>query len=149
MGWMINRTEKKCGKKTRVSNIVDLVKKHRDQNGWFLCECGKQGYIPQSFKNVEPEGGRFEPLLRGIICLNDPEEIYQPFAFLVSYEPNGPVTDVMFSYYKDLRSSGRRLKLGHGPGGPAVLRARSMVYVLKRLKAIGCVSARDLRAIRG
>lgn len=72
---------------------------------------------------VQEAGDRWEPFLRGAIRLGASGDTYQPFVFLVSYEPAGTVTDVWFSYYKDLRDSGCRLKLGYGPGGPPGLGA--------------------------
>jgi hypothetical protein len=39
--------------------------------------------------------------------------------FLVSDTADGPANHVWFSYYKHLRKSGGRLKLGYGPGRPA------------------------------
>jgi hypothetical protein len=61
--------------------------------------------------------------------------------FLVSYEPNGPITDIWFSYSKDLRSQDLRLKLGYGPGGPPVLDKDALLNLLgqlMRLKVITC-----------
>jgi hypothetical protein len=40
---------------------------------------------------------------------------------MVSYKTEGGCDDIWFSYYKDLRKVGGRLKLGYGPGGPPVL----------------------------
>ena len=118
MGWSINCTS--CGKESRATNIVDLLANHTDDDGWFLCPAGHHGYIEKSFA-LQEEGDRWEPFLRGAIPLGASGNTYQPFVFLVSYEPAGEVTDVWFSYYKDLRASGGRLKLGYGPGGPPVL----------------------------
>ena len=58
--------------------------------------------------------------------------------FLVGDTPDGPADSVWFSYYKDLRSSGGRLKLGYGPGGPPVLRVRRVRDLMEELTKIGC-----------
>lgn len=139
MGWTIKCTDSKCGQQTWAANIVDLITKHRDKSGWFLCQCGKHGYIEKSF-DLQEAGERWEPFLRGIISLGEPNDTYQPFVFLVSDEPSGKVTGLWFSYYKDLRSSGGRLKLGYGPGGPPVLGKRGFLDLLRHLVGIGYIT---------
>jgi hypothetical protein len=143
MGWEIKCNDTSCKKVTWAANIVDLISNHRDDSGWFLCQCGKPGYIEKSFELQEP-GEVWEPYLRGIIPLGDPEDTYQPFIFLVSYEPNGDPNDLWFSYYKDLRASGGRLKLGYGPGGPPVLGISSMLKLLRHLVEVGCITLDEI-----
>lgn len=87
MGWLI-KCNGKCGVDTWAGNIDELIRNHRDNNGWFLCQCGKHGYIEKSFDLQEP-GETWEPCLRGIIPLGADGDTYQPFVFLVSYEPDG------------------------------------------------------------
>lgn len=144
MGWQINCTEATCGKQAWAENIVDLIAKCRDRNGWLLCQCGHHGYIEKSFSLQEP-GEVWEPFLRGVIPLGDGGEVYQPFVFLVSYEPQGEVTDIWFSYYKDLRQSGGRLKLGYGPGGPPVLGKAQLLQLLRHLRQVGYFTEAELR----
>lgn len=132
MGWLIKCASSECGKKSWAYNIVDLITNHRDDKGWFICSCGKYGYIERSFA-LQEVGEVWEPFLRGIIPLASPEETYQPFVFLVSYAADSEVTDVWFSYYKDLRSSGGRLKLGYGPGGPPVLGKPAYLQLVTQL----------------
>jgi hypothetical protein len=139
MGWLIKCTNIRCGKETWAGNVVDLITSHRDRDGWFLCQCGSHGYIKKSFAIQEP-GETWEPYLRGIIPLGNPDDTYQPFIFLVSYEPNGAANSLWFSYYKDLRASGGRLKLGYGPGGPPVLGKESVLQLLRQLRNIGCLT---------
>ncbi len=67
--------------------------------------------------------------------------------FLVSYKPDGPVNNLWFSYYKDLRKENGRLKLGYGPGGPPVLGTTDVVTLLGRLVQIGCL--KDSQITRG
>lgn len=142
MGWLI-KCNSKCGAETWVKNIDELIRNHRDSNGWFLCRCGKYGHIEKSFNLQEP-GETWKPFLRGIIPLGSNDDTYQPFVFLVSYEPDGPVNDIWFSYYKDTRSSGGRLKLGYGPGGPPVLGKGQVLQMLRQMRSIGCLSQEEI-----
>ena len=144
MPWIIKCIDPECKKETRVANIVDLISKHRDKNGWFLCQCGKNGYIFKQFDTQEKD--KWEPYLRGAIPLGLPEETYQPFVFLVSYEPDGPANDIWFSYYKNLRPNGR-LKLGYGPGGPPVLGKMTFLHLIRELVTIGYLSKKDFDEI--
>lgn len=146
MGWLIRCTDPKCGKETWGGNIVDLISSHRDKDGWFLCQCGQQGHIEKRFELQEP-GKTWKPFLRGIIPLGESGDTYQPFVFLVSYEPRGPIDSIWFSYYKDLRASGGRLKLGYGPGGPPILETESLLHLLRKLRNIGCLSQESLRLL--
>lgn len=145
MGWSIQCCDSNCGKQTWASNIVDLIQNHTDENGWFKCSaCSKSGYIKKSFDLQEP-GHTWKPFLKGVIPLGDPNDTYQPFVFLVSYEPNGTASDVWFSYYKDLRDTGGRLKLGYGPGGPPVLGSNQIIALLKKLIALECITSEEVR----
>ena len=143
MGWQIKCTESDCGQQSWANNIVDLIANHVDGKGWFLCSCGKHGYIAKRFELQEP-GEVWEPYLRGVIPLGECGATYQPFVFLVSYEPSGALTDIWFSYYKDHRSSGGRLKLGYGPGGPPVLGKASFLSLLSQLVAMQCLTKQEV-----
>jgi hypothetical protein len=143
MGWLIKCTDSTCGQKSWASNIVDLIAQHRDTEGWFICPCGKHGYIEKKFP-MQEGGEHWEPFLRGIIPLGEANEVYQPFVFLVSYKSTGEATDVWFSYYKDLRSSGGRLKLGYGPGGPPVLSKSMFLSLVSRLVQTKCFSSNEV-----
>jgi len=81
------------------------------------------------------------------VRLAPPSDTYQPFVFLVSNKRDGAVTDVWFSYYKDLRESGGRLKLGYGPGGPPVLGTTEVLKLVQRMVTLGLVSAETVRAL--
>lgn len=148
MGWLIKCTDTSCNQQSWANNIVDLISNHRDGKGWFLCSCGKFGYIEKSFKLQEP-GETWEPYLRGAISLGKPSETYQPFVFLVSYNPNGEATDIWFSYYKDLRSSGGRLKLGYGPGGPPVLGKTNFLNLISQLVVTQCLTKEEVSGAIG
>jgi hypothetical protein len=142
MGWSIRCTDSNCGQRPWANDIVDLIANHRDDKGWFLCTCGKHGYIEKSFKLQGP-GQVWEPYLRCVIPLGESGDTYQPFVFLVSYDPSSEVIDIWFSYYKDLRSSGGRLKLGYGPGGPPVLGKASFLTLLSQLVATRCLTKQE------
>jgi hypothetical protein len=143
MGWLIKCSDAKCGRETWAQNIVDLINNHRDRDGWLLCACGNHGYIEKTFELQEP-GETWEPYLRGVIPLGDPGGTYQPFVFLVSDEPDGPADDIWFSYYKDLRNTGGRLKLGYGPGGPPVLGKEDVLQLVRQLRDIGCITREEI-----
>jgi hypothetical protein len=144
MGWLI-KCNAKCGAETWAGNIDELIKNHRDAAGWFLCSCGKHGHIEKSFDLQEP-GETWEPYLRAIIPLGEDGDTYQPFVFLVSYDPDGPLDGIWFSYYKDTRATGGRLKLGYGPGGPPVLGKEQVFQMLLQMRAMGCVSQEEIEA---
>lgn len=112
MAWDIQCSRNKCDAGGWATNIVDLLKHHRDEEGYFLCDCGRRGLIEKSFK-LQEKGRTWEPFLRGAIGLGRRGDSYQPFVFLVSHTKRGRVDSVWFSYYKDLRRSGGRLKLGY------------------------------------
>lgn len=143
MAWNITCSNAEC-KGSQASNIVDLINNHRDQNGWFQCpRCQSRGYIKKSFKLQERDKKgkheKWEPLLRGIIPLGTLGDTYQPFVFLVSYSPDEVPNDVWFSYYKDTRPMGRRLKLGYGPGGPPVLGTEQILKLVSDMIKRGCL----------
>jgi hypothetical protein len=143
MAWNIKCVNSDCKRQSWADNIVDLIANHRDDSGWFSCSCGKHGYIEKIFELQEP-GQLWQPYLRGIISLGESGDTYQPFVFLISYEPTGEVTDIWFSYYKDLRSSGGRLKLGYGPGGPPNLGKASFLNLLSQLVAMQCFTKQEI-----
>lgn len=134
--WRIQCTSPTCVEKTRASDIVDLINNCRDADGWFRCWCGQRGYIEKSF--AKQEGGNWDPFLKGAIPLGNKGDTYQPFVFLVGDEPDGLADQAWFSYYKDLRPKGGRLKLGYGPGGPPVLSASMVSKLLDELARLGC-----------
>jgi hypothetical protein len=146
MGWLLQCSDSACARQAWASNIVDLIGNHRDEHGWFRCECGKASYIEKNF-SLQEAGEIWAPFLRGAIALGATGDSYQPFVFLVSYEPVGEVTDIWFSYYKDLRSSGGLLKLGHGPGGPPNLHRSDILLLLRQLIELGFLEAADLELV--
>ena len=124
MGWNIKCTNNGNVGESYASNIVDLLDNYRDENGWFLCSCGNRGFVHKEYK-LQERDEIWEPILKGAIRLGDEGGTYQPFVFLVVYDEcdveGDTIDDIWFSYYKDTRPEGGRLKLGYGPGGPPVL----------------------------
>jgi hypothetical protein len=143
MPWAIKCSDPTCMSFTGAANIVDLISKHRDEQGWFLCSCGKKGYIEKSF-NLQEEGEVWEPYLKGIIALGDEGDTYQPFVFNVSYTPESHPDSVWFSYYKDLREDGGSLKMGYGPGGPPVLHKDSILELIRQLVTLQIITKEEI-----
>ncbi len=104
-----------------------------------MAKCGHSGYVEKSFR-LQEQGETWEPFLRGAISLGIPTDTYQPFVYLVSNSPDGPINDLWFAYYKDTRPMGGRLKLGYGPGGPPVLGSEDLLTLLVHLISIGVLS---------
>lgn len=145
MAWQIECSDAECGEETRAANIDDLISRHRDDQGYFLCKCGKRGFIRKNYHLQENRA--WEPILRGAIYLRKAEDTYHPFVFLVSYGHDPNIKDIWFSYYKDLRHRGGRLKLGHGPGGPPLLWKDAFLQLLADLKEIGFISADEIKNV--
>ncbi len=144
MGWSIECLVD-CGEGAYATNIVNLLDEHRDSKGWFQCKCGERGYIRKSYELQEP-GETWTPFLKGAVrCKTSENETYKPFVFLVGYEVNDTVDDIWFSYYKDLRHKGGRLKLGYGPGGPPVLNKISVLELVSELVRRECLRLDDVR----
>lgn len=120
---------------------MDLLGNYRDQeSGWFLCKCNERGYVRKEYP-LQEEGEIWKPILKGAIRLGDEESTYQPFVFFVVYNQHDVlgdiIDDVWFSYYKDTRPDGGRLKLGYGPGGPPVLGQESIGRLYEYLFGLG------------
>ena len=146
MSWFITCTDRNCKQQTRARNIVDLIERHRDTQGWLLCKCGRHGYIEKSFRLQE--GELFKPALWGIITLGDSGKVYQPFVFLLSDDVNEQPDQVWFSYYKDLRPTGR-LKLGYGPGGPPVAGKAELLKLIHELVGQGLLTRVEVEQALG
>lgn len=106
------------------------------------------GYIKKSFDLQEP-GKKWEPYLRGIISLGKSGDTYQPFVFLVSCSPDGIPNNVWFSYYKDTRTMGGRLKLGYGPGGPPVLGTEQILKLVSTMINRDCLDQTKVLEVIG
>ncbi|MDR2438382.1 MAG: hypothetical protein LBE12_03280 [Planctomycetaceae bacterium] len=136
MTYIISCKDNNCKNTTYATNIVDLLDNHRNDNGYFICErCKGLGYIEKSFALQEP-GHFWKFHLTGAIRLGIEDETYQPFVFIVENEPFSKPDSIWFSYYKDLRPFGGRLKLGYGPGGPPILDFDQINYFLTSLRKL-------------
>jgi hypothetical protein len=64
-----------------------------------------------------------------------------------------PITDLWFSYYKDLRGHQRadgspgRLKMGYGPGGPPVIGVPQLLALLQHVLRLKMVKDSDVAAL--
>ena len=136
--WKIKCAESSCQAETVPSNITDLIRQIIAMRaaGSFAANVERCGYIEKRFE-LQESGETWEPYLRGVVPLGEADDTYQPFVFLVRYSPVGPADSVWF-YYKDLRASGGRLKLGYGPGGPPDSYKDSLLRLFRELKRIGC-----------
>ena len=143
MAWYIKCSDADCKEQNWARHIVDLIQNHRDTEGWFVCRCGKKAYVKNSFR-LQEAGEVWEPFLKGIIPLGAPDKSYQPFVFLVGSDPLGPANAVWFSYYKDLRRRGGRLKLGYGPGGPPVLGMQRVADLVRKLVELRCLPTQKI-----
>ena len=101
----------------------------------------------------------------GVIKLGNEGDTYQPFVFLASYQPEEekgkpassivdlPITDIWFSYYKDLRGHQRadgsrgRLKMGYGPGGPPVIGVPQLLDLLRHVLKLKMTTNSDVAAL--
>ena len=142
MAWIIKCGDSECVSETWTQNIDDLKRNHCDDQGWFLCgTCGRRGYIPKQY-DLQEGGEPWKPYLKGIIQPNGyGDGVYQPFAFLTSAKPNEDPSGVWFSYYKDMRKQGGRLKMGYGPGGPPVFETEGVVDFVAQMIERGCLDA--------
>lgn len=153
MGWSIECCDNQCEKVSWADNIVDLVENHRAQTGLFQCStCGNDGYIKKAYP-LQEKGETWKPYLKGILLLGKPGDTYQPFVFLVGYSSTDEPKDIWFSYYKDLRSTSGRLKLGYGPGGPPVISIEQVLSLVKTLAKMELIDqqimTRFIQALQG
>ena len=166
MGWQVDCGNPNCLQPSWASNIVDLIAHFCDEDGMLICQnCRKQtGYVRKKFV-LQEEGETWEPILRGVVRLAKPEDSYQPFVFLASYESEQeqgapptsiielPITDLWFSYYKDLRGHVRedgtpgRLKMGYGPGGPPVLNVPQLLDLMRHMLRLKMMPLSDISSL--
>ena len=165
MGWQIDCGNPDCQQKSWPRNIVEVITDHCDSDGMLIClHCNKpSGYVQKIF-HLQEEGETWEPILRGIIKLGDEGDTYQPFVYLASYAQNDdqekpasilalPITDLWFSYYKDLRGhireDGRpgRLKMGYGPGGPPVLGIPHLLELMRHLLRLNVAKRGEVESL--
>ncbi len=149
--WVIECCANPKHENSYPDNIHDLIQneKYYDENRLFRCsDCKSTGYIQKSYKLQERDQkgkqAKFEPFLMGAIKLGEENDSYQPFIFLVSYEPKGKPEDVWFCYYKDTRPSGGRLNFRSGP----VLSIKQVCSLGESLANLGLIDRRTARRLR-
>ena len=151
MGFWVSCANDACQKGSLATNIVDLLTRFipaHSQSRLFVCPSCQQAtaFVEKRFDTQE--GEEWAPYLRGAIRLaEDPAATYQPFVFLVSYHPAGSISDCWFSYYKDRRKEGGRLKMGYGPGGPPVLSHMQIVHLLRELIRLRYLGTAEIKEI--
>ena len=146
-GWSIACLDKReeCG--AWAANVRELIEEHRDEDGWFKCRCGGQGYILKTYPLQE--GDKWSPILVGGIRFDEnprDDETYFPLVFLVAYsEDNLPkpkeYDDIWFYYYKDTRPEGH-LKTG-GPPVVSKEQLRNLVAKLRLARPFGPMAIRS------
>ena len=165
MAWQIDCGNPECRQPSWAGNIVDIIQKFCDNDGMLNCpHCKKpSGYVQKSFI-LQEEGETWEPILRGVIKLGEDGNTYQPFVYLACYQTidaegkptpvlDLPITDLWFSYYKDLRGQIRqdgkpgRLKMGYGPGGPPVIDVAQLLELLRHLLRLKMARSADVAAL--
>ena len=166
MAWPVDCGNPQCSQPNWAGNITELIGKFCNDDGMLLClHCNKpSGYIRKKF-NQQEEGETWEPILRGVVKLGEIGDTNQPFVFLTSYECpredgkpptpiiDSPITDLWFSYYKDLRGHLRedgspgRLKMGYEPGGPPVIGIPQLLELLRHILRLKMMNDSDVAAV--
>ena len=139
---------RKCKEHTWAGNIVDLLKEHTDEKGRFFCEhCqGTDTFIYRE-SQLQEEGEVWERWIKGVIQIDSGIKTYSPYIFLTADSEGGRPTGLHFHYYKDTRSHSKgRLKHGHGPGGPPVLRKNDLFIIIDHLVALGVLSKEKVKS---
>lgn len=137
-----------CGAQTWATNIVDLLNDHTDSRGHLVClKCSRTDtFIYRSSELQEGPDEVWERWIKGVIRIDSGIPTYSPYIFLTADSEDGPITGLHFHYYKDTRSQpDGRLKHGHGPGGPPVLRVHDLFTILKHLVAEGIVAKETIK----
>lgn len=166
MAWQIDCGNPQCQQTSWAGNIVEVIQDFCGEDGILVCPYRKKpsGFVRKSF-NLQEEGEIWEPILRGVIKLGADGDTYQPFVYLACYEQTHnevtsstaiidlPITDLWFSYYKDLRGHVRedgspgRLKMGYGPGGPPVIGVPQLIELLRHVLRLKMAQHSDIAAL--
>ena len=138
--WTIECLNSECGCVTYPENIADLMGRHLDDQGWFVCEeCGSRGHIRKPLTTAE---GADTWYLKAIIRPTGYEErMYQPFAFLVGDETEDQPLDVWFRYYYDKQKQGSPPYIS--PFGP-VLKSTDVLKLLVQMVRKGCLETEQV-----
>jgi hypothetical protein len=138
-----------CGKRTKASQIVDLITKHVNESGRFVCkECSSTDTYIYKSSVLQENGETWERWIRGIIQIQTDYETYSPYVFLTASGEQEDPDGIHFNYYKDTRSQkGGRLKHGHGPGGAPVLSKDEYLQLTRRLLELGVLTKEDIETL--
>ena len=152
-GWLIECDSEECGAQTWATQIDDLMRNHRHEDGRFRCSvCSGHGRIRKEHLNMQSRSEEpWRPQLVGAIqpdwCDADPDGLYQPFAFVTE---EGDGSGVWMRYYKDTRSEpGGRLKFGDGPGGGPAFSPMDIVDLVVKLIELGYLGREEVQARLG
>ena len=95
---------------------------------------GTDTFIHRISNLQEGPDEQWERWIKGVIRIDSEIETYSPYIFLTADSEDGAVTGLHFHYYKDTRHQPNgRLKHGHGPGGPPVLKTDDIFNILEHL----------------
>jgi hypothetical protein len=139
----------KCDTDTWAGNIVDLIDTHTDARGRFVCaRCGEtETYVAQITGRWEQEPGvAWERCLKGVIRVTADSPSFTPYVFLTADAPEGEVSDLRLSYYREIGPKGRRVD-GPGPGSAPALTLDELRQLLVKLGAFGVLRPRELEVL--
>jgi len=137
-----------CKQDSWASDIVDLITRFSTSDGTLRCpHCGAGGASIYRESALQEKGEQWRRWIKGVIRIDSDAPTYCPYVFLTAQEEGAPVDGLHFNYYKDTRSSGGRLKHGHGPGGAPVLTPRELMRLVERLIRIGVFSTKDVERL--
>lgn len=131
-----------CGEHTWAANIVCLLKEQTDASGKFKCtHCGNTDTFIYRESQLQEEGETWKRWIKGVIQIDSGIDTFFPYIFLTAESENGKPTGLHFHYYKDTRSyPNGKLKHGHGPGGPPVLKNDDVFAIIEHLIDVGIFS---------
>jgi hypothetical protein len=138
-----------CHADTWAGNIVELINAHSNICGRLVCgACGAANtYVAQITGLWEKEPAEpWTESIKGVIRVTAESAAYSPYVFLTATEPEGPVTGIRFSYYKDPGPTGR-LTDGPGPGAAPRLTRDELQQLLVKLGAFGLIQPKELEVL--
>lgn len=140
-----------CRQHTWAGNIVELLNTCTDPKGKFICQhCRSTDTFIYRESKLQEEGEVWERWIKGVIRIDSGYETYCPYIFLTADNEDDEPNGLHFHYYKDTRSQPNgRLKHGHGPGGPPVLRHTDLFLILQHLISLGILSKEEIESFMG
>jgi hypothetical protein len=138
-----------CHTDTWGGNIADLIDLHTDARGHLVCAmCGAtECYIHRITGLWEKEPNEtWNGYIKGVIRIPTTPTTFAPYVFLTADSPEGEVSGIRFSFYKDPGPDGRLLN-GPGPGGAPLLSQNELFHLLERLTLFGFIKSRDVEVL--